>query len=299
MKIVITGSLGNISRPLITELVKKEHLVTVISSNPERQQEIEALGATAAIGTMENVDFLSDAFQQADVVYCMITNDSKLFFDPHFDLEEYYSQIGNNYKRAIEVSGVKRVIYLSTNGAHTNVGNGNLRIHYNVENILRQLPNNVSITFIRAGGFYHHLLSFIPAIKTKEIMESNYGGNDVVLWVSPLDIAASIAEEIEAASKGRNIRYVVSDELSGNDVAGILGESIGKPDLKWELISDEQVLDGMIKIGMNPDIAKGFMEMFSSIHTGELYVEYYRNRPVLGKNKVKDFAAQFAKAYNK
>lgn len=299
MKIVITGSLGNISKPLTTELIKKGHLVTVISSSPERKQEIEALGATAAIGTMENVDFLSEAFKQADVVYCMITNDNKLFFDPNFDLEEYYSQIGNNYKRAIEVSGVKRVIYLSTNGAHTNVGNGNLRIHYNVENILRQLPNNVSITFIRAGGFYYHLLSFIPVIKTKDIIESNYGGNDVVLWVSPLDIATSIAEEIEAASTGRNIRYVVSDELSGNDVAGILGESIGKPDLKWELISDEQVLDGMIKIGMNPDIAKGFVEMFSSIHTGELYVEYYRNRPVLGKTKVKDFAAQFAKAYNK
>ena len=45
MKITITGSLGNISKPLTIELVQKGHAVTVISSNPERQKQIEALGA--------------------------------------------------------------------------------------------------------------------------------------------------------------------------------------------------------------------------------------------------------------
>jgi len=299
MNIVITGSLGHISKPLTKEIIQKGHSVTVISSKVERKNEIEALGAKAAIGTMENVEFLSTVFKQADVVYCMITNDSKDFFDPNFDLVAYYSRIGNNYKQAIELSGVKRVIYLSTNGAHTNKGNGNLRIHYNVENILRQLPDDVSITFMRPGGFYYHLLSFIPAIKNQGVITSNYGADDVVLWVSPLDIATAIAEEMEAPFERIKIRYVVSEELSGNDVAGILGAAIGKPDLKWKLISDEQVLDGMVKFGMNFHIAKGFVEMFSSIHSGELYVEYYRNRPALGKTKMKDFAREFAMAYNK
>ena len=299
MKIVVTGSLGHISKPLTKELVQKGHSVTVISSKVERKSEIEALGAKAAIGTMENVDFLSTVFKQADIVYCMITNDSKDFLDPTFDLVEYYSRIGNNYKQAIELSGVKRVVYLSTNGAHTNKGNGNLHIHYNVENILRQLPADVSLTFMRPGGFYYHLLSFIPAIKNQGVITSNYGADDVVLWASPLDIATAIAEEMEAPFESVKIRYVVSEELSGNDVAGILGVAIGKPDLKWELISDKQVLDGMIKFGMNPNIAKGFVEMFSGIHSGELYVEYYRNRPALGKTKIKDFAKEFAAAYNK
>ena len=104
---------------------------------------------------------------------------------------------------------------------------------------------------------------------------------------------------MKAPFESVKIRYVVSEELSGNDVAGILGVAIGKPDLKWELISDKQVLDGMIKFGMNPNIAKGFVEMFSGIHSGELYVEYYRNRPALGKTKIKDFAKEFAAAYNK
>jgi uncharacterized protein YbjT (DUF2867 family) len=59
MKITITGSLGNISKPLTKELVQKGHTVTVISSNAERQKEIEALGAKAAIGSMGDVNFLA------------------------------------------------------------------------------------------------------------------------------------------------------------------------------------------------------------------------------------------------
>jgi len=49
MKITITGSLGNISKSLTKELVQKGHQVTVISSNPERQKEIEALGGKAGL----------------------------------------------------------------------------------------------------------------------------------------------------------------------------------------------------------------------------------------------------------
>jgi nucleoside-diphosphate-sugar epimerase len=45
MNIIITGSLGNISKPLTKELVQKGHQVTIISSKPERQKDIETLEA--------------------------------------------------------------------------------------------------------------------------------------------------------------------------------------------------------------------------------------------------------------
>jgi uncharacterized protein YbjT (DUF2867 family) len=71
MKIIVTGSLGHISKPLTEELVGKGHSVTVISSKAERQQDIEALGAKAAIGTMEDADFLACTFTGTDAVYVM------------------------------------------------------------------------------------------------------------------------------------------------------------------------------------------------------------------------------------
>jgi uncharacterized protein YbjT (DUF2867 family) len=45
MKIVVTGALGNISKPLAIALIENGHQVTVISSNTEKIKNIEALGA--------------------------------------------------------------------------------------------------------------------------------------------------------------------------------------------------------------------------------------------------------------
>lgn len=54
MKIVITGSLGHISKPLAEQLVQQGHNITVISSKPGKQKDIQALGAVAAIGSIED-----------------------------------------------------------------------------------------------------------------------------------------------------------------------------------------------------------------------------------------------------
>lgn len=298
MKIIVTGSLGNISKPLTKELVQKGHSVTVISSKAERQKDIEAIGAKAAIGTMEDVDFLSATFKGADVVYVMETLGTGAFFDPNCDVIAAHNKIGNNYKQAIEQSGVKRVVHLSSIGAHTDKGNGIIAFHYNVENILKQLPNDVSIKFMRPVGFYYTMFAFIQTIKTQDAIISNYGGDDKEPWVSPLDIAAVIAEEIEKPFNGREIRYIASDEVSPNEVAKILGEAIGKPDLKWLVIPDEQFLNGLLAAGMNPQTAKGFVESNASKFGGVMYEDYYRNKPTLGKVKLTDFAKEFSTVYN-
>jgi len=298
MKIVVTGSLGNISKPLTRQLVQKGHSVTVISSKAERQKDIEDIGAKAAIGTMEDPDFLSATFKDADVVYVMETLGADSFFDQNLDVITAITEIGNNYKQAIEQSDVKRVVHLSSIGAHTDKGNGLLVFHYNVENILKQLQDDVSIKFMRPAGFYTNMLRFIETIKTQGGIVSNYGGDDKEPWVSPLDIAAAIAEEIEKPFDGRTIRYIASEEVSPNEIARILGEAIGKPELKWVVIPDEQLLNGMLSAGMNPQVANGFVEMQASQRSGLLYEDYYRNKPTLGKVKLTDFAKEFATVYN-
>jgi uncharacterized protein YbjT (DUF2867 family) len=142
------------------------------------------------------------------------------------------------------------------------------------------------------------MYGYIQSIKTQGAIVANYGGDEREPWVSPLDIAATIAEEMEKPFAGRTIRYIASDELSPNEVTSILGESIGKTDLKWLTITDDQLLEGMIAAGMNPQTAKGFVEMNASRRGGILYQDYYRNKPVLGKVKLKEFAKDFATAYN-
>ncbi|ACU59585.1 SDR family oxidoreductase [Chitinophaga pinensis] len=300
MNIVLTGSLGNIGKPLAKALLQKGHSITVISSNADRQQEIESLGAKAAIGSMHDAAFLTAAFKGADIVYLMETLEAVgNFFDKQLDFIAAISQIGRNYKQAIEQTGVKQVIHLSSIGAHMDKGNGILAFHHNVENILQQLPGDVAIKFMRPVGFYTNMFSFVRGLKAKGAIVQNWGGDDKEPWVSPLDIATVIAEEVETPFEGRKIRYIASDEVSPNEIAAALGDAIGKPDLAWQVIPDDQLLENWLAIGMNPQIANGFMEMQASMRGGVLYEDYFRHRPTLGKVKLTDFAKDFAAVYNK
>ena len=136
-------------------------------------------------------------------------------------------------------------------------------------------------------------------IKYQNVIKINYGGDRKFPMVAPADIAEVIAEEIQNLSSENKVRYVSSDERNGNEIATILGTAIGKPDLKWIVISNEEVQKNMENFGVPSQLAKGFVDMFDSMYKGELAKDFYLHQPtILGKTKLEDFAKDFAIAYN-
>lgn len=299
MNIVITGSIGNIGRPLTKELIQRGHSLTVISSKAERQNEIEQLGARAAIGTIQDADFLTKTFAGADILYLMEAWEGiGSMFDKNIDFVSAFKKIANNYKKAVEQSGVKRVIHLSSIGAHTDKGTGSLFVHHMVENILKELPADVSIKFMRPVGFYTNIFRQLQNIKTSGALIQSYGGDQKEPWVSPLDIAATIVAEMEKPFEGRTVHYIASEEVSPNEVAKTIGDAIGQPDLKISVIPSQQIHEGMLSAGMNKWIADGFVAMQTAQENSSLYEDYYRHQPVLGKVKLAEFAKEFAQVYH-
>jgi uncharacterized protein YbjT (DUF2867 family) len=296
MKITLTGSLGHIGRPLTGILVQQGHQVSVISSKADRKAEIEQLGAHAIIGSITDPDLLTAAFTGADAVYTMIPPMG--YNDPNLDLMALCAAVADNFANAIERSGVKRAIHLSSIGAHLAEGNGLIRLHYLMEQRLGQL-SDVDITFMRPTGFYYNLFALAGMIKQYGFIATNYGGDDISLLVAPEDIATAIAEELAGTAEHRKVRYVASEELTCSETAAILGAAIGKPDLQWNIITNEQMLAGIKAAGMQPAIAEGYVEMYAAVHSGLLQEDYFRHRPtVLGKTKLTGFAKTFAAVYN-
>ncbi|WP_432712187.1 SDR family oxidoreductase [Pedobacter sp.] len=296
MKIILTGSLGHIGSTLATTLVQKGHSVTVITSKAERKNEIVNIGAIAAVGSIDNVDFLTETFKGADIVYLMEPPIN--FLDADIIMDTYWQAIAKSYVEAILNSGVTKVIHLSSIGAHTDKGVGMLAAHYWVENILKELPHAVSIKTMRPVGFYYNMFAFIPAIKNANAIIQNYNTNEKEPWVSPLDIAAAITEEMEKPFNGRSIRYIASDEVTPHEVAKILGEAIGKKDLKWLAITDDEFVGNLVRAGFIEQNAKGLANMNAARMNDTLYEDYNRNKPTLGQVKLTDFAKDFANAYH-
>lgn len=293
MKIILTGSLGNISKPLATALVQQGHAVTVISTKPDKQAEIEALSATAAIGSVDDVAFLTTTFTGADAVYLMVP--------PHFavaDSRAYHQQIGRNYARAVEQSGVRRVVQLSSWGAHLAEGTGGILGTHDVEVILREVPG-IALTHLRPTSFFTNFYTSVGMIKNAGIMGANYVGDIEVSFVHPRDIATAAAEELAkpATAVGADVRYVASDERTANEVAHVLGAAIGKPDLKWVAFTGEQMREGMVKNGVPANRADEVVDIYVSINNGKLGEDYWQHRPDLGVVKLEDFAKEFAAAF--
>lgn len=292
MKIVITGSLGHIGRPLTEKLIKQGYAVTLISSKEEKRVAIEDLKATAAIGSVEDVDFLAATFNGAHAVFVMIP--------PNFpapDIRAYYNRIGSNYAKALPQAGVKQVVHLSSWGAHLDQGTGFILGSHDVEEILDQL-SGIAITHLRPGYFYYNLNNYIGMIKGTGFMAANYGDEDKIVLAHSEDIAAAAADELSATGVGRKVRYVASDERTAQEIARVLGAGISKPELKWKTISSEAMRDGMKKTGMPDHVVASFVELGNALHTGALGEDYEKHKPeTMGRVKLEDYAKEFAKAF--
>ena len=290
MKIILTGSLGHISKPLAQELLNKGHQITVISSKEDRKTQIEAMGATAAIGSLTDAAFLAQTFAGADAVYAMTPPNLAV---P--DVRAYYGQVANAYAEAIRQSGIRRVVYLSSVGAEHATGTGLILGSHDSEGILGSL-GDVSITFLRPGYFYYNLYNFTGMMKSMGMIGSNYGGDDRMVLVDTRDIAAAAAEELQA-SAGPRVRFVASAEHTANEVAAVVGSAIGKPEMTWALFTDEEVAGAMTQQGMPAHVVRDFVDLGAATHTGLLYLEYDKQPPAMGKVALAEFAQEFAAAY--
>jgi uncharacterized protein YbjT (DUF2867 family) len=292
MKITLTGSLGNISRPLAEILIKNGHEVTIISSDSEKVSDIETSGAKAAIGSVSDVAFLTDAFRDADAIYTMVP--------PNWGVSnyrQYIAETGKNYQKAIKASGVKRVVNLSSIGAHLSGGTGPIAGLYDVEHTLNAL-DGVSIKHLRAGIFYINFFFDMGTIRNMGIMGNNYGEKTKLLMVHPRGIAAVAAQELQGSFEGKSHRYVVSDECEISEIVKILGAAIDKPELPWVQFSDEETFAGMTSAGMSAAIAGTYVEMGNAINSGILFEDFDQHKPdVWGSTKLVDFAKEFAAVY--
>jgi uncharacterized protein YbjT (DUF2867 family) len=292
MKITIAGSLGNIGKPLTNNLVAAGHEVTVISSQADRKTEIETLGAKAAIGSVSDAVFLTQALTGADAVFAMTP--------PNMggrNVITNTADAGQAFATAITAAGVQRVVMLSSIGADLPTGNGPIAGLHLIEALYNKLED-VAVTFLRAGFFYNNFYNDMPMIREAGIIGANYPGTVSIPLVHPEDIARAAAEELQRRSTGKDVRYIVSDIRTANELATALGGAVGKPVLPWVEFTDEQSFGGMVQAGVPEEIAGLYTEMGTGLRSGLLSADFQKSgSSASGRIKLEDFAKEFAEKF--
>ncbi len=294
MNYVLTGSTGHITKPVAQQLVVAGHQVTIITSSVNKTAEIEALGAKAAVGSVEDLQFLKQTFQGADAVYLMIP--------PNFATTNwigYQRKVADNFIEAITANNIKHVVVLSSIGAHMRKGAGPVDGLAYLEQALDKLTN-INALYLRPSYFYYNLFSMAGMIKHAGIMGSAQPAAHKLVLTHTSDIAEVAARElIKLEFRGHQIQYIASDERTWAEITEVLSNAVGKPGTPYIEFTDEQSLQGMLQAGLSETIANGYKEMGAAMRSGEMEADYRNNRPAeLGKVKLERFAQEFAAAYH-
>jgi len=287
MKIIISGSLGNIGQHLTQLLAKENHELVVISSNAARKEAIEALGATAAIGSISDTDFLTKTLAGADALFAMTP--------PNMGgqkIIENTVNAGKAFAQAIQNTSVPHVVMLSSIGADIEKATGPIAGLHQIEKIYNEM--NTSVTFLRAGYFYTNHYNDIPLIKNAGIIGANFPSDTKIPYVHPQDIAKAAAEELQKHTTGKNVRYIVSDIRSAADTANLLGIAVGNPALPWVEFTDEQSLQGMLSAGLPEEVAHLYTEMGQGLREGKIQADFVNHHyEATGTAKLESFAEEF------
>lgn len=292
MKIVMLGSLGNINKLVIPELLKMNHQVTVVTSNPDRVKNIKALGATAAVGTISDINFLTKTFAGNDIAYLMVPSTSSNGTDLNAEMKKQ----GTIFYSALLNSGVQNVIQLSSIGAESGPDAGSLYAYHYLETELNRLTN-INLAFIRPVGFYNNLYSHLDSIKNERQIYSNVPDSIEQKYVAHEDIAEVAIKLILKTPAKKTIHYVTSDSFSLKEFITKLSVAANLPDLQFIQICDDQLKQGLLANHVPDPIVDALLKTSQFQKSNpDIYKDLTPENTTYGQVKLIDFIKQYAVA---
>ena len=291
---VIYGGTGNTGKPLALSLLGQGKKVRILTRDANKATELSEKGAEILTGDTSDVNFLTNAFTGATAVYVMIPQNWSTN-----DLYAHQQNYVNILAEAIEKSGVKYAVTLSSVGANLESGSGVvLGLHY-----MEQKFNSImglNVLHLRPTYFLENLLSNLGIIKSMGIAGSPVIGDLKMYMIATKDIGNYAAKRLAALDfTGSSFQYLLGErDLTMNEVTKILGNAIGKPDLQYVQFSFEDFKKGFVSMGAPENLADLMSEFINKLNTGNILEGVVRDSESTTPTSIEDFSKVFATIFN-
>lgn len=294
-KIVILGATGTVGSKISENLLKEGHHVTVIARQAERLERFRPMGAEIIAGDVNDVEMLTNAFRYADSAFVLMTDNVKAE-----NTRAYQRQVTGRLIEAIEKSGIKHIVNMSSVGSHMHEGNGIMGGTAEQEVRLNQL-NDVNVLHIRSAYFMENFLRTIPVVKKLGINGTAADGDHAIPMVATKDVAKIAASHLANLDfKGKSVHAVMGPKnYTLREFTGIVGKAIGNPDLAYVQFPIEQAKQAFLSNGFSEDFTDNLLEMGTAIKTG--FMNYQkRDDSTTTPTTAEEFATEvYAPAYSK
>jgi uncharacterized protein YbjT (DUF2867 family) len=263
---VVTGATGNTGRVVANRLLDQGKKVRVIGRSADRLQSFVARGAEAFVADVNDQAALTKAFSGVEGVYAMIP--------PSATSQDYRSEqqrAGRALAGALEQSGVKHAVVLSSVGADKPSGTGPVAGLHEFEEILNRITG-LNVVHLRAGYFMENTLGQVGAIGAMGKAAGPLRSDLKLPMIATKDIGDMAAELLLTLNfSGKETRELLGQrDLSMDEATAIIGKAIEKPDLKYIQLPSEQMQPIFIQMGMSANVASLILEMAEALNSGHM-----------------------------
>jgi len=278
---VILGASGQVGSAIVEHLLAKKLAVKAVVHNPEKASAIKANGAEVVIADAMDLNSLIAAFKDGDTLFALTPETFK-----NEDVLGETKTILENYNKAIKASGIKKLVGLSSIGAQYSKGTGNLLMSYLLEHAFQDI--NVPQVFIRPAYYYSNWLAQLPEVKKSAILPTFYPTDLALPMISPMDVAAFVADALVKDKASKIYEIVGPEKLSSDNVAGAFADVLNKT-VKAKQIPREEWDATLEKIGFSPDARKNFIEMTETTVNGNTDPENNGTTVVKLKTRISEY----------
>ncbi len=265
-KIVVIGATGKVGSKVSNLLLEQGYQPTLIARNAEKLAPFAKRGAHVVATSVADVAKLTAALSGADVVLTMIAS-NHLAAD---FLADQQAQ-ANAQIEAIQQSGIKKVVNLSSNGCHVQEGNGVIQGLSYFEARLNELKG-VNVLHLRPTFYMENTFYALDLIKHQGIYGLPIHPDKTFPMIATQDVAAVIVQHLTTMGfSGKSVLPLLGDrDYSLTELASEIGQAIGKAQLPYIQFPVADFIGGVIGTGGTPDFANRFAELMVATDHGIL-----------------------------
>jgi uncharacterized protein YbjT (DUF2867 family) len=267
--IVVLGATGKVGGKISDLLLEQGHHLRLIARTADELSRFRGKGTEIIAADITDARIVTKAFENADSAFILLP--------PNFtavSYRAYQRKVGDATIEAIEASGIKYIVNLSSCGAHMHEGNGIIAGLAEQEVKLNQLED-VNVLHLRSAYFMDNSLLNVKMIKEMGINGCTADAEYKMPMVATKDVARIAASYLaEQNFKGKKVQAVLGDRnYSFKEFTGIIGNSIGKPDLQYVQFPVEQAIQAMVGLGLSTDVANNITGMETALKNGIMNYE--------------------------
>lgn len=292
--IVITGASGNTGSVAADALLAQGQKVRVVGRNAAKLERFAKKGADVFVGDVADADAMTRAFTGASAVYAMIPPNAGAQ-----DFRAEQERISDALTAAIRNAGVTHVVALSSVGAHLPERTGPILGLRSFEQKLRGITG-LNALILRPVSFMENLLVQVNIIQMFGMLAGAHRADLKEAMIATRDIGAVAAQALarRVFKKVEAIELLGERDVTMVEAATIIGNAIGKPDLAYMQLPDEQVRGGMMQMGLSASYVDLILEMIHAMNDGYLKPEEDREPENSTPTTLEQWAADtFAPAF--